>query len=222
MENTTLISANSSFITNMSSNEHPGNTSISWQKILLGTILYIVVFITIAGNALVLIAVYKVKKLQTVFNFYIVNLAVTDIGVASTAMSFYTIDNILGYWPFGEFMCGLWIFCDYGMTFASVFTLLVISVDRFWSVSWSVHYRANHNKRKSIIAIIAVWAVMVALWLPACIVDRIKNAADKVCIWEPSLNPEYVFVIALIGHHGACFVLLFCYLQVFFFMRKRA
>ncbi|KAK6192506.1 hypothetical protein SNE40_003959 [Patella caerulea] len=63
---------------------------------------------------------------------------------------------------------------------------------------------------------------MVALWLPACIVDRVKNAADKLCIWEPSLNPEYVFVIALIGHHGACFVLLFCYLQVFFFMKKRA
>ena len=36
----------------------------------------------------------------------------------------------LGSWPFGEFMCAVWIFFDYGMTFASVFTLVVISLDR--------------------------------------------------------------------------------------------
>ena len=59
-----------------------------------------------------------------------VNLAVTDVSVAVTAMSFYTFDVLLGYWPFGEFMCGVWIFFDYGMTFASVFTLLAISLDR--------------------------------------------------------------------------------------------
>jgi 1,4-dihydroxy-2-naphthoate octaprenyltransferase len=43
----------------------------------------------------------------------------TDLTVAITAMTFYTTDNILGYWPFGEFLCGVWIFNDYGMTFAS-------------------------------------------------------------------------------------------------------
>ncbi len=64
------------------------------------------------------------------FNLYVVNLAVTDVSVAVTAMSFYTFDVLLGYWPFGEFMCGVWIFFDYGMTFASVFTLLAISLDR--------------------------------------------------------------------------------------------
>ena len=59
-----------------------------------------------------------------------VNLAITDVSVAIFAMSFYTFDVLLGYWPFGEFMCGVWIFFDYGMTFASVFTLVAISFDR--------------------------------------------------------------------------------------------
>ena len=36
----------------------------------------------------------------------------------------------IGTWPFGEVMCAVWIFFDYGMTFASVFTLVVISLDR--------------------------------------------------------------------------------------------
>ncbi|XP_041349585.1 D(1)-like dopamine receptor [Gigantopelta aegis] len=133
------------------------HATVPWTRIVLGAGLYVIVFITVFGNCLVLVAVSREKRLRTIFNYYIVNLAVTDIAVAVTAMSFYTIENVLGYWPFGEFMCGVWIFFDYGMTFASVFTLIVISVDRFWSVSWSLHYRIHHRKKKAFISIAVVW-----------------------------------------------------------------
>ena len=135
----------------------PYMSALSWTNILTGIILYTIVMVTIFGNVLVLVAVYVNKNLQTTFNYYVVNLAVTDFAVAATAMSFHTTDNILGYWPFGGFLCGVWIFFDYGMTFVSVFTLILISVDRFWSVTWSVHYRQYHSKRKSITAIISIW-----------------------------------------------------------------
>lgn len=63
---------------------------------------------------------------------------------------------------------------------------------------------------------------MVLLWLPPCITDRVNNSEPNKCIWEPSLNREYVIVIASVGHHGSCIILLFCYIKVFIFMRKRA
>ncbi|KAK3101116.1 hypothetical protein FSP39_001063 [Pinctada imbricata] len=166
------------------------NDDVAWDKIAIGVVLYIIVLMTIFGNALVLIAIKREKKLQTVFNYYIVNLAVTDLAVALTAMSFATLNIVLGHWPFGGFMCGVWIFFDYGMTFASVFTLIVISVDRFW-------------------------VFMLVLWLPPCILDRIKNTTSpEVCIWDPARNREYVFLIATIGHHGSFLVMLVCYIRV--------
>ena len=61
---------------------------------------------------------------------------------------------------------------------------------------------------------------MLALWLPPCIYDRLHNAKPGECIWEPSLNKEFVIVIAAIGHHGSCLVMMFCYIKVFIFMRK--
>ncbi|XP_048252632.1 muscarinic acetylcholine receptor M3-like [Haliotis rufescens] len=191
-------------------------------RIILGVILYILVLITVCGNLLVLLAVYKDKRLQTVFNYYIVNLAITDVLVALTAMSLYTTDNILGHWPLGIFMCGLWIFFDYGMTFASVFTLVVISLDRFWSVQWSIHYRNHHNKRKTLVVIGIIWLFMLILWLPPCITDRIAHSEPGVCKWEPSENKAFVIVIATVGHHGACVIQIFCFLKVFLFMKKRA
>ena len=45
-------------------------------------------------------------------------------------VSVFSAASAAGYWPFGEIMCGVWIFFDYGMTFASVFTLVAISLDR--------------------------------------------------------------------------------------------
>ena len=43
------------------------------------------------------------------------------------------------------------------MTFVSVFTLILISWDRFWSVTWSVHYRQHHTKKKCLVAILMAW-----------------------------------------------------------------
>ena len=127
------------------------------ENLIIGICLMVVTIFTIFGNILVLVAVKMEKQLQTKFNVYIINLAVTDLTVAVTAMSFYSTDNIMGYWPFGKFLCGFWIFNDYGMTFASVFTIIVISVDRFWAVTWPTHYRTHHTKKKCKIFIAIVW-----------------------------------------------------------------
>jgi hypothetical protein len=65
---------------------------------------------------------------------------------------------------------------------------------------------------------------MVVLWLPACVVDRIRantDDNDKICIWDPALNKQFVVVIATIGHHGSFCLILFCYVKVFYVLRKR-
>ena len=89
-------------------------STVTWSTVVLAVFLYAVTLFTIFGNILVLIAVKVNKRLQTNFNYYIVNLAITDVGVAITAMSFKATDTILGYWPFGEALCAMWIFFDYG------------------------------------------------------------------------------------------------------------
>ena len=99
-------------------------------NIIIGSVLLLFTVVTIVGNLLVIISPFVDRKLRNTFTYYIINLGMTDFLVALTAMSFYSFDIMLGYWPFGEVMCGVWIFFDYGMTFSSVFTLMVISVDR--------------------------------------------------------------------------------------------
>ena len=152
---TTESFINTSVLSNISSSS---SNSTPTSRIIIFIFLEACVLVTFFGNLIVLVAFGKDRKLTAnTFSYYIINLAVTDFLVAATAMSFYSIDVLLGYWPFGEFMCGLWIASDYGMTFASVFTLVAISLDRFYSVTWSIHYRKHNTKRKAKVVIGIVW-----------------------------------------------------------------
>ena len=127
-------------------------------RIFICSVLFFICILSVFGNILVLVAIATDRNLhKSNFNLFVANLAVTDVSVALTAMPFYTIDILLGYWPFGEIICAMWIWFDYAMTFASMFTLIVISLDRFWSVQWSLHYRQHNTRTKTSIAITAVW-----------------------------------------------------------------
>ncbi|KAK0064046.1 muscarinic acetylcholine receptor gar-3, partial [Biomphalaria glabrata] len=67
-----------------------GSDVIDWRNVLIGAIMYAVAFVTFFGNLMVLLAVYIDKSLRTAFNFLIVNLAIADMAVSVTAMTFYT------------------------------------------------------------------------------------------------------------------------------------
>lgn len=127
------------------------------KSILITLTLCIIVMVTIVGNCLVLLAFGLDSRLRQPFNYFIVNLAVTDFLVALFAMSFYTIDTLLGYWPFGVIVCGFWIYIDYAMTFASVFTIVAISLDRYWSVTWAFQYKNTNGKKKNLIILSIIW-----------------------------------------------------------------
>ena len=58
--------------------------------------------LTVFGNCLVVLAFVFEKKLRSNFNLFLLNLAVTDLLVALSAMPLYTVDYFLGYFPFNQ------------------------------------------------------------------------------------------------------------------------
>ena len=62
---------------------------------------------------------------------------------------------------------------------------------------------------------------MLVLWVPPWILDRVRYSEPGICFWDPSLNKEFVFIVAILGHHGPYCIMIFCYVHVFVFMHKR-
>ena len=73
-----------------------------WKMWLIGLCLALLTFVTFAGNLVVMAAFVFEKKLQTPFNIYIFNLAVTDFFIGLIAMPINAAEVLFGYWPFDD------------------------------------------------------------------------------------------------------------------------
>jgi 7 transmembrane receptor (rhodopsin family) len=97
----------------------PGPT-MSSSIIILSSFLFIFAVVSAVSNLLVLLSYTYDKKLRSNFSILIVNQAVADLIVSVIPMTLYTVSILVGYWPLGRLMCGVWVMVDYIATLASV------------------------------------------------------------------------------------------------------
>ena len=67
----------------------------------------IVVMLSLIGNVAVLFVVARNKRLHTPTNYFIVNLAVSDIMVTSSCTWVHLVDDLTEGWVLGAFFCKL-------------------------------------------------------------------------------------------------------------------
>ncbi|KAI8521488.1 Neuropeptide FF receptor 2, partial [Branchiostoma belcheri] len=91
---------------------------------------YVLTFaLCIVGNSMVCFVILKIPRMRTVTNYFLLNLAVSDLLVAIFCMPFTLLDNIIRGWPLGNVMCKLTPAVTVVSVVASVFTLVAIAVD---------------------------------------------------------------------------------------------
>jgi hypothetical protein len=81
------------------------------------------------------------KQLQTISNYFLFSLAVADFLIGTIGMPLSTVYLLVGHWPFGARICDAWLAIDYLTSNASVLNLLMISFDRYFSVTRPLTYR---------------------------------------------------------------------------------
>ncbi|XP_058503034.1 chemerin-like receptor 1 [Solea solea] len=133
---------------------------------IMSLIVYCLAFVLgVFGNGVVIwVTGFKMKK--TVNTVWFLNLAVADflftaflpLSVTYTAMDFH--------WPFGNFMCKLNSTVSFLNMFASVYILVVISVDRWVSVVWPVWAQNYRSVQKASCVSLGVWILALILSAP--------------------------------------------------------
>ncbi|CAN9507923.1 unnamed protein product [Ophioblennius macclurei] len=137
-----------------------------WEVIAIATVSAIVSLITIVGNVLVLLSFKVNSQLKTVNNYYLLSLAFADLIIGVLSMNLYTTYILMGYWSLGNLACDLWLAVDYVASNASVMNLLVISFDRYFSITRPLTYRAKRTPKRAAIMIGLAWLVSFVLWAP--------------------------------------------------------
>ncbi|NXH12647.1 CCR7 protein, partial [Bucco capensis] len=124
----------------------------------------LICFTGLLGNGLVMATYIYYKRLKTMTDIYLLNLALADILFLLTLPFWAT--SAARYWLFGEFACKA-VYCICKMSFFSgMLLLLSISIDRYFAI---VQAASAHRFRPRMIFISKVTCVLI--WLLAFILS---------------------------------------------------
>lgn len=185
----------------------------------LGTgIFYQFVFLVgVIGNGTVLYVIAKYAKMKTVTNWYIFNLALSDM-LFLTSIPLMSIGIIFGgCWPFGKVLCLLTFTLDTLNMYTGINCLVVMSVDRFIAVCCPMKASKYRNQRTALIVNISVWVTSLVSSLPNIIMieyspEKLECYLNyiKISSWD-HLPVVHIIYMALLGFFIPLAIIAVCY-----------
>ncbi|XP_057700713.1 neuropeptide FF receptor 2-like [Corythoichthys intestinalis] len=105
----------------------------------------------------------------------LVNLAVCDLAVVCVCMPITLGSHIYTAWVYGDLLCRAVPFTQAVSVSASVLTLTVISVNRYYSVRSPLRARSMFTRRRILATVAVVWAASSAMCAPIAIMNRLRE-----------------------------------------------
>ncbi|CAI9738785.1 dopamine receptor 1-like [Octopus vulgaris] len=193
------------------------NHSNTTKTIIIGLLLSIMILVSVVGNSLVCVAVFKVKQMRKIGNFYLVSLAIADLLVSLLVMTFALANDIMGEWVFGRPFCNVWISLDVMCSTASILNLCAISLDRYIHIRDPLHYENWMTKKRTAIIISVVWVCSFLIsFLPIHLGWHSPDAASTQrtgC--DLDINPIYAVISSTISFIIPCIVMLSIYCKLY-------
>lgn len=118
------------------------------------------------GNALVILVVVSNPQMRSNTNIMILNLALADLMFVIFCVPFTAADYVTRIWPFGHLWCKIVQYLIVVMVHASIYTLVLMSFDRFLAVVYPIACRSLRTEHNTLKAITVLWFVVVTFALP--------------------------------------------------------
>ena len=193
---------------------------------IISSVVTVLSLVTAGGNLLVMISFKMDRQLQTVSNYFLLSLSVADFAIGFVSMPLYTVYLLMKRWPLGPVVCDAWLSIDYTVSNASVANLLIISFDRYFSVTRPLTYRAKRTPRQATTVIIFAWLISAALWTPWIIawpyIEGKREVPENECYIQFLRTNQYLTVItAIAAFYLPVFIMCVIYYRIYRETQKR-
>ncbi|KAG8135052.1 hypothetical protein E2320_008115 [Naja naja] len=193
----------------------------------------IVILLGISGNLALIIIILKQKEMHNVTNILIVNLSFSDLLITIMCLPFTFVYTLMDHWVFGETMCKLNPFVQCVSVTVSVFSLVLIAIERHQLIINPRGWRPNN--RHAYVGIATIWILAIASSLPFLVYHiltdepftniTIEDYKGKyVCLdsfpWE-SARLSYTTILLVIQYLGPLCFIFVCYLKIYIRLKRR-
>ena len=211
--------------TNFSETINHSAKYITSEDVILATLYSIIIFFGVIGNSIVITIVRKTPSMHTTTNYLLVNLAVADLLTLLFCPGFYdfALHNIKLKQALGDFICK--VFAGNVIlsitVLESIFTLVVVAVERYFSLVKPFHTNARLRKENVGYAIAATWILALLVCLPGILSNNYVEDATKYPCNRPwtldnlgGLKKTYIIAFCFLFMITPTAVILFCYLKI--------
>lgn len=182
------------------------------------TILILVDITALIGNSLVFAVAYRNRRRLTITDVLIVALSLTDLLVAATVMPLSAGALITGVWLYNRAVCLLQGFCVITFATASLNTLSVIAINRYFCVVKPNDYRTVFSMKRTLGYLAIVWLLACLFSVVPLVFGREDYAFQPgkvLCVYPFEINVAYTVCLDIMFIGVPTTTICFCYWHVF-------
>ncbi|CAL8277540.1 unnamed protein product [Arctogadus glacialis] len=192
-----------------------GNTRPAWVIATLASILIFTTVVDVLGNLLVIVSVYRNRKLRNSGNVFVVSLAFADLVVA-----FYPYPLVLyalfhDGWSLGNTQCMVSGFLMGLSVIGSIFNITGIAVNRYCYICHSFSYSRLYSVRRTLLYVGLIWLLTVAALVPNFFVGSLRyDPRVYSCTFAQNVSSSYTIAVVVVHFLVPIAVVTFCYLRI--------
>lgn len=192
--NTSKEILNKTYTENGTSDSRKPNQLLSVEA---NIVLYSIIFLlSVCGNVLVILTLTRVKRMHTITNLFLLNLAVSDLLLSVLCMPFSLVAFLLKDFIFGEPMCILMRYFQAVSVGVNCFTLVVISLERYYAICQPLRSRRWQTLAHARRMLVGIWLSVLLLMSPIAAFNRLLSlrTGASACreIWPQVLLDNHI------------------------------
>ena len=210
------ISTNNKSLPNSTFKQAFSKELTSWDVIQI--IIEGIIFITgVSGNGLIITTVIQNKKLRNLQNYYLLNLAFSDLVTLLLILPMFMVSQYLS-WPFGEFVCKYFIPIADCIPAVSILSMIIITIDRYRVIIYTM--KSSFGLKIGLTVISLLWVVSyLTVGLPLSYQLGVHKVTPikEMCYskWKNKIGlMTYYYVRIFLFYFLPSAVILVCWLRV--------
>ncbi|XP_062910923.1 melatonin receptor type 1A-like [Mobula hypostoma] len=198
----------------------------AWVTSVLATVLIFTIVVDLLGNSLVIVSVFRNKKLRKARrNVFVISLAIADLVVAIYPYPLTLIAIFRNGWVHGYIHCQMSGLLLGLSVIGSIFNITAIAINRYCYICHGLKYKKIFSHRKTSCYVLLVWMLTCLAVIPTHFVESLQyDPRIYSCTFAQSVSPFYTVTIAAIHFILPISIVSYCYLHIWIYVirvRKR-
>ncbi|XP_033101441.1 isotocin receptor-like [Anneissia japonica] len=208
-------------MTLLTSENATASSGVQWNEQLAQievTVLCIIFVLTILGNSIVIIALWRFRRNFTRMHYFIVHLCLADLLVALFNILPQIIMDATRSFMAPDFICRFVMFGQVFPIYLSTYMLVMMSVDRYLAICYPMAALRGNNERRSRLMVMLAWSISFVFALPQLALFHLESTGHQNECNEKFKSDKgslaYMLMVFSIVYLIPVIIIISCYVRI--------